>query len=113
MQLSSCYRPDHVAAVVTTCMSECSNQAAHHRPHKTVTAQDFAAVRDPLGALREACAHATQALPAQIAGLMALTAPFAVGFSGLPFHEPFHAEVLDHVERRVLAWSIGRRSVLV
>jgi len=50
------------------------------------------------GALREACAHAIQALPAQIVGLMALTAPFAVGFHGHPFHEPFHAEVLDHVE---------------
>jgi hypothetical protein len=42
-------------------------------------------------ALREACACATQPLPAQIARLTALTTPFAVGFPGHPFHESFHA----------------------
>ena len=42
-------------------------------------------------ALREARAYAIPPLAAQIARLMALTAPFAVGFPGHPFHEPFHA----------------------
>ena len=42
-------------------------------------------------ALREARAHATQPLPAQIARLIALIAPFAAGFPSHSFHEPFHA----------------------
>jgi hypothetical protein len=42
-------------------------------------------------ALREARDLAASALPAQIARLIAPTALAALGLSGDPFHEPFHA----------------------
>jgi hypothetical protein len=36
--------------------------------------------------------HAPCALPAQMAQVIALTAPIALGLSGASFHEPFHAD---------------------
>ena len=62
-------------------------------------------------ALREARAHAAQALPAQIARRMALTAPFAVAFPGHPFHEPFHAKAFTcHFASRSPLSAPGRCS---
>jgi hypothetical protein len=43
-------------------------------------------------ALREACCLTAHALPAPIARQIALTAVVALGLSGKPFHEPFHAQ---------------------
>jgi hypothetical protein len=42
-------------------------------------------------ALREACADAAQALPAQTARRIAREALIPLEFRGLSFHDPFHA----------------------
>ena len=48
-------------------------------------------------ALREACYPAAHALPAPTTQDIALTALVALGLSGDPFHEPFHARALPRL----------------
>jgi hypothetical protein len=53
------------------------------------------ATRKPAsGALREACSQPVHALAAPLAPIIALMARATLGRSGVPFHEPFHAQDL-------------------
>jgi hypothetical protein len=47
-------------------------------------------------ALRGARSLALMPLPAQIAPRMAAMAPIALGFCGIPFHDPFHGSAIGH-----------------